>query len=373
MPGELSIRVVRTLDEFARLAPDWTDLLRVSECRGIFLTWEWLYEWAKQYLGDDRLLILLLTDKAGRMRGIAPFYVRAVQRRLGAGYRELAFLGTEEVCSSHLDLIAARTQKRSVWQCVYRFLLEEATNEWDVMTLEQIPADSTTIGTLLQMWNDAGKVIDIVETSGCPLMHLPRSVTDFRATLSASRRYTLRRKQRALERIGLVSYRHIEKGPEVRQAFEAFVRLHEERWTDNGAGGGAFHRKRFLAFHRQFVTRIEENGWLRISLLTLDERPVAGIYGFVYGNTYYYYLPGFDPGTAPRASPGMLLLSRRIEQAIEEGLEIFDFLQGETDYKTAWAGEIRRSVTLRAYNRHGRAVLLKLAECAKQAVKIAVR
>jgi CelD/BcsL family acetyltransferase involved in cellulose biosynthesis len=370
---ELSIRVVTTLDEFGRLAPDWSDLLRTSESRGIFLTWEWLYEWGKQYLGDNRLLILIVMDEASRMRGIAPFYVRSVQRRLGGGYRELAFLGTEEVCSSHLDLIAARVHKRSVWQRLYWFLFEEATSEWDVMTLEEIPAESTTIGALLETWDEAGKVIDIVKTSGCPLMLLPGSVTDFRTTVSASRRYSLRRKQKALARLGLVSYRHIEKGPEVQQAFDAFVRLHEQRWKDNGAGGGAFHRQRFLAFHRQFVKRIEENGWLSISLLTLDERPVAGIYGFVYGNIYYYYLPGFDPDAAPRASPGMLLLYRRIEQAIEEGLGSFDFLQGETGYKAVWAGEIRRSLTLRAYNRRGRAVLLKLAQCAKQAAKIAVR
>lgn len=373
MSGELSIRVVGSLDEFERLASDWTALLQTSESRGIFLTWEWLYEWTKQYLGGNRLLILVVIDETGRIRGIAPCYIRSVLPHRGVGYRELAFLGTEEVCSSHLDIIAASACKRLIWHRLYRFLFQEAADEWDVLTLEEIPSTSTTIGALLDVFEEAGKVIEILKTTGCPVISLPRSLAAFRKTLSATRRYTLQRKYKALERLGCVSYRHFQKGPDVLQAFDALVRLHEMRWANRDAGRGAFRRERFSAFHRRLVTRFEENGWLSISLLTLDDRPVAGIYGFVYGDTYYFYLPGFDPRAAPQASPGMLVLSRRIEQAIGEGLDFFDLLQGDAAYKTAWADGVRRSLTLRAYNRRTRALLLKVAESVKQAIKIAVR
>jgi CelD/BcsL family acetyltransferase involved in cellulose biosynthesis len=371
--GELSIRVVGNLDEFRYLASDWTALLQTSESRGIFLTWEWLYEWAQQYLGGNRLLILVVIDETGRIRGIAPFYIRSVQPHHSVGYRELAFLGTEEVCSSHLDIIAAAAYKRLIWHRLYRFLFQEGADEWDVLTLEEIPSTSTTIGALVDVFEEVGQVIEIVKTTGCPMISLPRSLAAYRKTLSATRRYTLQRKYKALERLGIVSYRHIQKGPEVAQAFDAFVRLHEKRWANHESGGGAFRRERFSAFHRHLVNRFEQNGWLSISLLTVDDRPVAGIYGFVYEDTYYFYLPGFDPDAAPQASPGMQVLSRRIEQAIGEGLDFFDLLQGDAVYKTAWANGMKRSLTLRAYNRRGRALLLKLAECIKQAVKIAVR
>ena len=373
MSGELFIRVIGGLDEFSRLAAQWTELLQVSESRGIFLTWEWLYEWTQQYLGHNRLLILVVVDETDKIRGIAPLYVRSIRSVPGMGYRELAFLGTEDVCSSHLDLIASPADKRAIWHCLYRFLFHEGAREWDVLTLEEIPAESTTIGIVLHVFQQEGKTVEIVKATGCPVMSLPRSVADFRKRLSAGRRYTLQRKHKALERLGSVSYRHIEKGPEFGPAFDAFVRLHEKRWMHNGAGGGAFQRGNFLAFHRRIVKRFEPLGWLSMTLVTLDDRPVAGIYGFVYGNTYYFYLPGFDPIGAPRASPGMLALNRRIEQAIEEGLDRFDLLQGDAPYKTAWAGNIRRSLTLRAYNRHSRAVLFKLAESVKQLVKIVIR
>ena len=373
MSRELSIRVVGSLDEFSRLASDWTDLLRASESRGIFLTWEWLYQWARQYVGGNRLWILLVLDAHHRVRGIAPFYIRLVGPNYGMGYREVAFLGTEDVCSSYLDVIAEPAYKRVIWQRLYQFLFREAAAEWDVLTLEEIPAESSTIETLMQAFEEAGKVVEILKSTCCPAIGLPPSCADYRRTLSATRRYSLQRKHKALERAGTVAYRLVQKGPEVSRAFDSLVRLHERRWTLNGAGGGAFHRDRFLAFHREVVKVFEEKGWLSLSLLTLDDRPVAGIYGFVYEGTYYFYLPGFDPTAASHASPGMLVLAHRIEQAIEEGLGLFDLLQGDADYKCAWANERRRSLTIRAYNRRRQALFLKVVESARQAIKIVLR
>ena len=213
----------------------------------------------------------------------------------------------------------------------------------------------------------------MMSSSGCSIIRLPRSCAEYRRTLSANSRYNLQRKNKALQRLGIVSYRHIEKGSEVADGFDSFVRLHEKRWVGNGAGGGAFHRAGFRSFHQDIVRVFAEKGWLTLSFLTLDDQPIAGIYGFVYGGTYYFYLPGFDPDLAPHASPGMLLLAHRIEQAIEEGYRLFDLLQGEARYKTTWANGTRRSITLRAYNRRWPAFMLQCVQSVRQALKILVR
>ena len=94
---------------------------------------------------------------------------------------------------------------------------------------------------------------------------------------------------------------------------------------------------------------LSERGRASLDLLLLDGRPIAGIYGFVYQGAYYFYLPGFAPDVLPKASPGLLVLYHRIQQAI------------------------RRSITLRYYNRSVRAVALKLLESGKQAAKILLR
>lgn len=372
MSEDLSVHVISHLDGFKDLASDWTGLLSRSTSRDIFLTWEWQYQWTKVFLGDNRLRILLFLDRHQRVRGIAPFYIRPRGNYILTRCREVAFLGTEEVCPGYLDVLAEPAYQRKVWHRLYRFLFQEAADDWDILTLERIPAESSGIDALMELFQEAGKVVEVLEPAACPTIRLPRLREDLTRTWSANRRYTVQRKQRALARAGFARYRHIDKGPDVPVAFDAIVELHEKRWMAKGESG-AFTRPRFAAFHRALVPVLAEKGWLSLSLLTLDDRPLAGIYGFVYENRYYFYLSGFDPDIAPHASPGMLLLARRIEQAIDEGLDRIDLLHGDVEYKRRWATDIRRTLTIRAYNRSARSGCAKFLDGMKQAIKVAVR
>jgi CelD/BcsL family acetyltransferase involved in cellulose biosynthesis len=148
--------------------------------------------------------------------------------------------------------------------------------------------------------------------------------------------------------------------------------LHQQRWS-RGSTGGVFAGERTRNFHRDVVQVLSEGGRVSLDLLKLDGRPIAAIYGFVYEGVYYFYLPGFDPASFPKASPGLLLLHHRIEQAIREGARMVDLLQGAQPYKLECSTGLRRLVTLRYYNRHARALALKLFESAKQVVKILLR
>lgn len=85
-------------------------------------------------------------------------------------------------------------------------------------------------------------------------------------------------------------------------------------------------------------------------------------------------MPGFDPADRfSNASPGMLMLNHRIEQAICDGEHTVDLLMGTQAYKLEWSNDLRRSLTLRYYNRHARAFGLKFLETARHGVKMLVR
>src|SRR4029077_15207662 len=60
---------------------------------------------------------------------------------------------------------------------------------------------------------------------------------------------------------------------------------------------------------------------------------------------YYFYQSGRDPERS-RHRPGLVLMHAAIQQAIAEGVEVFDFLSGGEAYKYIWAGEEQGSVPL---------------------------
>ncbi len=368
----LGRRVVTSLEEFKGLAGPWEELLTTVPGHGFFLTWEWLYCWAKHFLQDSRLRILLVFNDREALVGVVPLYLRATRVQGLIPCRELRFLGSDTVCSSYLDIMADETHKRPVLQTLYDYLFDEARKEWDILTFAALPAESST----LDLWNDlcdeAGKVGEVVSTTCCPVIHLPGNVETYRAGFGRSRRYTLQRKLKRLHEAGEVEFSSVTGFPEVGRALESLITLHQRRWS-TALSGGVFANARSARCHRELVQVLSERGRVIIDVLRLDAEPIAAIYGFVYDEVYYFYLPGFDPLAVPKASPGSLLLSHRIEQAIHDGCRMVDLLQGAQPYKLEWSSSRRRLVTVRYYNRHARAAVLKLLESAKQLVKILVR
>jgi hypothetical protein len=331
-----------------------------------------LYIWTKHYLGDSQLRILTMRDDQERLVGLAPLYLRTTKAQGLIPVRELRFLGSETVCSSYLDVIVSEKQKRAVLQSLYRYLFNEAQREWDVLTLSEVPAESSTIDLWNELFDKAGKVGEIVSMSCCPVIRLPGDVETYRAGLGRSRRYTLQRKLKCLQKAGRMEYSRATSPAEVDPALDWLIALHQRRWS-TGSNGGVFANDASKRFHREVAQVLSERGRVSLDLLKLDDRPLAAIYGFSYEGVYYFYLPGFDPDAIPKASPGLLLLSHRIEQAIRDGEHTVDLLQGAEPYKLECATDLRRSVTLRYYNRHARVLALKLLESAKQAVKILMR
>ena len=372
MSAPLTIRAVTSLEEFKGLTCEWDRLLRTVPGHGIFLTWEWLYYWSKHYLGSNQLRILLAFDERERLVGIAPLYLRRAKAQGVISFRELRFLGSEAVCSSYLDVIVNEQHKPALLQSLYRYLFNEARGEWDILTLSEVPAESSTLDLWNELFEEAGKVGEVVSTTGCPVIRLPGAIETYRAGLGRNRRYTLQRKTKYLQRAGRMEYARVTSPAEIEAAFESLVDLHQQRWSTS-ANGGVFANDVSRRFHREVVQVLSERGRVSLDLLALNGRPIAAIYGFVYEGCYYFYLPGFDPAALPKASPGLLLLYHRIEQSIRAGERTVDLLQGAQPYKREWSNDLRRSVTWRYYNRHARALALKLLGSAKQAVKILVR
>ncbi|MBS0170008.1 MAG: GNAT family N-acetyltransferase [Nitrospira sp.] len=365
----LLVRVVDDLPTFHALAEQWRAIHTASDSPSLFLTWEWLYHWTTQYLGEERLWILLFIDADEQLRGIAPFYVRRTHRRLWGCYREVAFLGSRGVGSTYLDVIAARADKRAVLACLCEYLFQ-ASQQWDIVTLAHLPAESITVDLLQEQFDRRGKVAAIMDHTGCPIVDLATCVAAHREALRPSLRRTLQRKRRYLEQQGTVTY---SRGDDIGAALDLFRELHQKRWAARSPQGGAFRDSRFRAFHTEITRAFHAQGRLDFSFLCLDGTPLAGIYGYRHEHTYYYYLPGFDPEQAAKGSPGMLLLAHCMEQAIEEGCRRFDFLQGPAGYKMTWADRSTRCLSLRLYNRTPSALALHLVESIKRGAKILLR
>lgn len=367
------LHILRSLEDLERLEKDWNEVLEgTAAADNLFLSWEWVFEWAKHYTRGSDLFLILWIGEEGKIVGIAPHYIRTVSCGLGVTIREMRTVGSEEVSACYLDVIVKEKERAAFTKRIYDYLHLEAKHKWDVLVLPDVPAESRTIDQWRSLADEAGRVWEIASVDACPVIMLPATSGAFLARLSKNERYNLQRKHKALAAAGRVEYVRFTDQKDIIKQLEAFIDLHEMRWNAHG-DRRLFSRARYRQFHNAICSRLSKKGQISLDFLLLDGKKIAGIYGYVYKRTYWFYLPGFNPSTVPKASPGILLLVHRIQEAIEEGCLKVDLLRGVTAYKMTWANEIRRLITLRTYNRTTRAFFCKFISSCKDIAKVLLR
>ena len=153
------------------------------------------------------------------------------------------------------------------------------------------------------------------------------------------RKKTTRRRRNQLERLGNLEFVSVIPQDELSQARKLFTRLHCER--RRAAGDESFLEEesgqRFLEAILQGPTQHS----VKLSALRLDGRDIALCLGLEADGRYSYYAPTFDAEWSKYAA-GDVLLSFMLKDAIDRGVEVFDFGLGDEAYKARFASETRQ-------------------------------
>jgi CelD/BcsL family acetyltransferase involved in cellulose biosynthesis len=86
-------------------------------------------------------------------------------------------------------------------------------------------------------------------------------------------------------------------------------------------------------FFREICRTAFAAGWLQLAFIEVNGQRTAAMLNFDYQNQILVYNSGYDPEQYAALSPGIVLLSHCIQNAIERGRSRFDFLRGDEEYK----------------------------------------
>lgn len=114
-----------------------------------------------------------------------------------------------------------------------------------------------------------------------------------------------------------------------------YIEFYEKRWQSRGGSEVTSHPQ-LLNFHREAVRVLDDAGFLRFEEIWFEGACRAVIYGLESNGVFYLYNTGFDQKRA-KQSPGFVLIGHSIEQAINRGVQTYDFLRGDKIYKFDWA------------------------------------
>jgi CelD/BcsL family acetyltransferase involved in cellulose biosynthesis len=209
---------------------------------------------------------------------------------------------------------------------------------WDVIDLRRLrcgdpAADELAVAFGAHLASDGWTVVREREEV-CPILDLPTGLDyeGYLGTLGKKERHEVRRKVRRAEAAGDV---RLERSMDPIGDLDEFVDLHQKRWGADGlfpeTPGGAQSR----AFFRGLFEHCGLNGLIALHFLTVGGRRIAAGIWFDDGETLYFYNAGVDP-EARELSPGVVLVARSIQMALQAGRSRFDFLRGDEPYKYEW-------------------------------------
>lgn len=354
MTAPLQAQVQSSIDAIGLDEEKWNALIAGNETNTVFQTYQWTKCWLKAFGGQYEQMFVSVADPSGVV-GIAPFVVQTGIM----GARVVRFLGDGK--ADYCDFLAV-SDKSKVLEEIFDVIFA-MRERWDVIELNNIPSESSTIELVRAICQRTGQRILVQDHFQCHRLLIRGHEDEARKIFNKA---GLRRRQHYFERNGSLAFKDL-TGTAVIPYLTGFFEQHVARWADSKSPS-LFLKERNRIFYRELAVAMADKEWLLLSVVEFNGQPLALHYGFNYNGTLLWYKPSFDV-TYAKHSPGLVLLRHLLGYAIEQQRREFDFTIGDEPFKSRFANSTRKTVSLKIFRGSGRFRL----ECWKRKLLSVVR
>jgi hypothetical protein len=327
------VEVVRDVDRFNALAPEWDGLVERWGIDRLFLSHTWFRTWWESFGAGNRLFIVLVRDR-GELIGIAPMmHTRASIY----GFKVEALQAIFNPHTPRYDFIVARNQDPGIYRAIWKAFAEHGKS--DAVVLTQVPDGSESIAQMEQLGKRDGWLAGQWSSPASPFVRLDGGYESLFGNLRDSVQYNLRKRYDRLSRRGPVDVEFVTGLHDVKNAMGDGLRIEAAAWK--GAEGTAINSDpKVAAFYTHLAERQAELGQLRLAFLRVGGKRIAFNYLLQCGTKLYALKIGYDP-EYHSYSPGHMLLNLILEGACMAGVQEYDFLGNDDDWKFEWTEEKR--------------------------------
>ena len=342
----LRIVLFRNIPEDAKLRSEWNALARSVDYPQVFYTHEWALAVQRAYEATLPPMLFLAYDGEEKLCGVVAL---ALDKTAG---------GISFLCATTGDYCDFLSSKQDRLAFVAGVLAELRRQDFDRLSLTNLPADSATIAALRTASLESGYHFfarTAYECAQVALDSLPRR--DGKVVQPQARKF--RRCMNGMARDLPVRVEHLQSFEQVGPLLSQFALMHTGRFLTTGRIGNLARAER-RRFVEVLAKMLGDAGWLRLSVIVKGQKIVAWNYGFQFEDSWFWYQPTFD-SELEKHSPGFCLLSKIIEDAAgTSNVRIVDLGLGAEEYKGSVANQTRETlyVTLRRSRaEHSREVL----------------
>jgi CelD/BcsL family acetyltransferase involved in cellulose biosynthesis len=344
---------VTQYEDFLNLKQDWNTLLQSSEeADSVFLRHEWLDVWWRAF-GEKRELCVLLHRPNGQLKGIAPFMLfNSIYKNMP--YRRLGFI--EDANAPSANFIIQQGFERTSISSFLQFILGQFRSAWDVAILNKIPTQSINYAVLIAHLNQSKSKHIIRQSQNSPYIPVNGEWDTFLKSTAVKFRKQLRNKANKIQRAGEVSFEQIKAIHSAPKVLGETFKVSSKSWKHQEGTSmvSTAERRRFFTLLSKVA---EDNGWLSIWLLRLNNEPIALEYHLEYMGRTHAMRGDFDESYR-KLSPGSVLEAHIVEHCFRNRLKEYDFCGLDYKYKTLWTEYVHNHNNILLYNSKLRSQIL---------------
>ncbi len=317
------IRTTYSVNEISSLGRYTTvfnehELAALCDCPFIFPFWlrTWLAAFGKD--SDPRIIEIYADDM---LLGIAPLMQQG---------DTVTFLGSESVCD-YQDVIVTRQAPQDFFIVLLDYLKAQGIPK---VILGALTPESRVLEFLPQLCSRDNVTYHLEPVETFSILRLPASWDSYLKGLTGKNRHEIRRKLRRLHEAGEVDYRDVLHLKEVPERIADFLQMFSQSRQDKAE----FLTRPMEEYFFKLADELAKNGMLNLGVLSLNSRPIATTFGFIFKNSLYLYNNGFDSAYS-HLSSGLMCKIMAVRQSIAKGMNEFNFLKGDERYKRQLGGE----------------------------------
>lgn len=340
----MSLRIERLTDprELLGLEEKWSELSRVAGADPLFSRPGWVRPWWEIFGRSGDGLAVTALYEGPQLIGLAPYYLTREKHR-GLPAKVLAPLA--RTTAERLDLLYPADRPELAGRLISAILEQSG---FDLLLLPRIDSRSPTLAVAREAIERlSGSHLETPELQ-CPVVDIETNFEEYyRGRFKHKFRYNIRSRTKKLAKEGELTFQLFTGGPELEKLLGAVAEVEARSWKGH-EGLGIFGREESREYYFRIARELAEEGHLALHLLWLDDRPISYYFGFILNNRYYDYSQSFDLEYRKYA-PGVMALADLMETCFDRGLETFDFLRGDEDYKFNWATRTTTNINLHLF------------------------
>lgn len=324
----IDLRIVEGAEGISEFGDDWDDLFARAKGASPFLS----RFWTKTFVEEGRLsgaALFVLAFSGTKLVALLPIAVRRVLNikiavPISAG--EGAYLG-----------LLIDPDHRSAIKDIADFVISGKI--FGIYYNPDLSSEDTATNDLLDDLVGRGYSCRKVFRDPCFCMQLGCPFDEYlmKKIPNGKRRYQLRYREKKLYKsaeVRVTRYIGKEITPEVNRRVAA---IQLESWMKR-RGAAVLGRP----FYQKLMVNMAAGGFGQVWLMTIDGEDAAFVYSFVAHNQHHYFWPAFKLKYESSLSIGQMLLMHVIRDACEDGIEFFDFIYGDAEYKRFWATDCHK-------------------------------